>query len=148
PPSLRRLLSTQSSKVPPRDGGKMLRKLRHWFAFIGLGLSVLVCAAPGRAQSSGTVEGVVKDQSGAAIPNATVEIQNPVSHFTRSTTTDSEGKFRFTSVPFNPYHLVATASGFAPTAQDIDVRSVVTVPIGMTLKVASAETSVTVQSGA
>jgi hypothetical protein len=71
--------------------------------YLTLGLSAA-------AQTSGTVEGVVKDPSGAVVSSAAVEIHNPVSHFDRSTTTDSERKFRFTNVPFNPYHLSVTAS--------------------------------------
>src|ERR1700730_18240442 len=120
----------------------------RWFRFLALSLSILLLAPSDRAQSSGTIEGTVKDASGAAIPNATIEIHNPVSQFERSTTTDADGKFRFTSVPFNPYHLVVTASGFAGFAQDVDVRSVVTVSLTASLKVASAETSVTVQGEA
>jgi hypothetical protein len=111
-------------------------------------LTILFLAPSDRAQSSGTIEGAVKDASGAAIPNATVEIHNPVSQFQRSTTTDNDGKFRFTSVPFNPYHLTVTASGFAGFAQDVEVRSVVAANVTANLKVASAETSVTVQGEA
>jgi Carboxypeptidase regulatory-like domain len=120
----------------------------RWFRFLALSLSILFLAPSDRAQSSGTIEGSVKDASGAAIPNATVEIHNPVSQFERSTTTDTDGKFRFTSVPFNPYHLVVTASGFAGFSQDVDLRSVVTVSLTASLKVASAETSVIVQGEA
>src|ERR1700730_14715033 len=120
----------------------------RWFRFLALSLSILLLAPSDRAQSSGTIEGTVKDASGAAIPNATIEIHNPVSQFERSTTTDADGKFRFTSVPFNPYHLVVTANGFAGFSQDVDVRSVVTVSLTANLKVASAETSVTVQGEA
>src|SRR6202171_900326 len=120
----------------------------RWFRFLVLSLSILFLAPSDRAQSSGTIEGTVKDASGAAIPNATVEIHNPVSQFEHSTTTDNDGRFRFTSVPFNPYHLVVAASGFAGFSQDVDVRSVVAVNLTALLKVASAETSVTVQGEA
>jgi hypothetical protein len=59
-------------------------------------------ATPGRAQvgNSGSIAGIVKDQSGSAIGNASVEVMNPVSGFHRETTTDSDGAFRFTNVPF------------------------------------------------
>ena len=53
------------------------------------------------------------------------EIQNPVSQYTRTTTTDTAGKFTFPNVPFNPYHMTVNVAGFAPYAQDIDVRSAV-----------------------
>jgi hypothetical protein len=107
-------------------------------------ISCLVLALSAAAQQSGTVEGVVKDPSGAVVGGATVEIHNPVSHFQRSTTTDAEGKFRFTNVPFNPYHLSITASGFAPHAEDVDVRSLVTTTLVASLKVVGESTSVTV----
>jgi hypothetical protein len=106
--------------------------------------SCLMLSLSAAAQSSGTIEGVVKDPSDAVVPSATVEMHNPVSHFERSATTDSEGKFRFTNVPFNPYHLTVTASGFAPYTEDVDVRSLVTVSLTVSLKVAGEATSVTV----
>ena len=114
-------------------------------AFVFLGL-VFLFAGVGRAQSSGILDGTVQDASGGAVAGATVEIHNPVSHYDRSTTTDSEGKFRFANVPFNPYHLAATATGFATTSMDVDVRSAVPMSATVTLKVASAGTTVTVES--
>jgi hypothetical protein len=81
------------------------------------------------------------------VPGAKVEITNPVSHFHRETTTDSDGNFRFTNVPFNPYHLVVAASGFGSVSQDVDVRSTVPVNLPITLKVGSAaSTTVTVEA--
>jgi hypothetical protein len=54
-----------------------------------------------------------------------VEIKDPVSGYLRTTNTNSEGAFRFTNVPFNPYHLSVNANGFAAFARDVEVRSVV-----------------------
>ena len=75
------------------------------------------------------------DPTGAVVPNATVEIRNPVSDFERTATTDSAGKFSIPNVPFNPYHLTVTGPGFAPYAQDVDVRSIVPVNLNITLQV-------------
>src|SRR5438552_2270165 len=122
----------------------MLKNLGR-VAFVFLGLAFLF-AEVGRAQSSGILDGTVQDASGGAVAGATVEIHNPVSHYDRSTTTDSEGKFRFANVPFNPYHLAATATGFATTSMDGDVRSAGPMSATVTLKVASAGTTVTVES--
>jgi hypothetical protein len=119
------------------------------YGFLILSLSLLLFAVPARAQlgNSGSIEGVVKDQSGASVPGAKVEITNPVSSFHRESTTDSEGNFRFTNVPFNPYHLVVTASGFGSVSQDVDVRSTVPVNIPIAIKVGSAaSTTVTVEA--
>jgi Carboxypeptidase regulatory-like domain/TonB-dependent Receptor Plug Domain len=97
--------------------------------------------------SSATMNGTIVDPSGAVVPNATVEIHNPVSAFTRSTTTDESGKFSIPNIPFNPYHMTVTAAGFAPYAQDVDVRSSVPLNLKIGLKVEGSSTSVTVESG-
>jgi hypothetical protein len=124
----------------------MLDRFRS-YGFLILSLSLLLLAPLSRGQgNSGTIEGVVKDQSGASVPGAKVEIANPVSHYQRGTTTDTDGNFRFTNVPFNPYHLVVTASGFGSVSQDVDVRSTVPVNLPIALKVGSAATTVTVEA--
>src|SRR5262249_5475043 len=75
-------------------------------------------------------------------------IHNPVSQYERSTTTDSSGNFSFTNIPFNPYHLSVSVSGFAPHAEDVDVRSAVPITLKIGLRVAGAQTRITVEGGA
>lgn len=116
-------------------------------AFFALGLILFVVAASAQLGNSGSIEGVVKDPSGAAIVNATVEIKDPVSGYLRTTNTNSEGAFRFTNVPFNPYHLSVTADGFAPFAQDVQVRSSVPATVEVALKIETEATKVVVESG-
>ena len=114
----------------------------HVITLFAVGLAAL-------AQSGGnstSVTGTVLDPSGAVVPNAMVEIHNPVSQFSRTTVTDSSGKFSIPNVPFNPYHVSVTGSGFAPYAQDIEVRSVVPVNVSIVLKVAGSSESVTVEA--
>jgi hypothetical protein len=113
-----------------------------------LGLSFLLCATSVRAQlgNSGSIEGVVKDPSGGVVSNATVEVSNPVSGFKRETSTANDGSFRFTNVPFNPYHLVVTATGFNSYTQDLDVRSSVPTSLQIGLKVGTEVQSVTVEA--
>src|ERR1700751_5489280 len=113
---------------------------------------VFFCLALGfhaSAQSvgnSGSINGTVVDPTGAVVAKAMVEIHNPVSGFDRSTTTDASGKFEFTNIPFNPYHLVVTAEGFAATVQDVEPRSAVPVSVSIKLKVSGATTQVTVEA--
>jgi hypothetical protein len=123
---------------------KSLRAAFIFISFFALTLSSL-------AQSAGnstSVTGTVTDPSGAVVPNATVEIRNPVSGFERTATTDSSGRFAIPNVPFNPYHLKVTGQGFVPHSQDIDVRSVVPIVVSIPLKVESSAETVTVESGA
>jgi carboxypeptidase family protein len=114
---------------------------------------VFVCLlmVPGivNAQSnSGSISGTVADPSGAVVANAPVEIHNPVSGYLRTTATDSSGNFNFSNLPFNPYHLSVLAKGFAPYAQDVDVRSGVPVTVKLNLSVAGTSNTVTVEGGA
>jgi hypothetical protein len=96
------------------------------------------------AQSAGTVYGTVTDATGAIVPNATVAIENPVSGYTRTTTSDSQGRYQFTNLPLNPYHLVVTVKGFAPHSQDVDVRSSVPIALKSILAVGGESTVVEV----
>src|ERR1700736_3221850 len=123
----------------------MIRSIR-WIAWSALGFFLVFFAAPVKAQNSGSIDGVVKDPSGSSVPGAKVEISNPVSGFHRETATDTDGAFRFTNIPFNPYHLVVTATGFNSRSQDVDGRSTVPTGVQVTLKIGAAETSVTVEA--
>jgi len=112
------------------------------------GLVLFFAAAPAKAQSgnSGSIEGVVKDASGGVVAGATVEISYAVSGLHREITTESDGSFKFTNVPFNSYHLVVSAGGFASYTQDVEVRAGVPVTVQIALKVGTAVQTVTVEA--
>lgn len=116
------------------------------FVVLGLSLFLFVFGAAAQIGNSGSIEGVVKDSSGAAIVGATVEITNVVSGYARTTTTSGDGTFRYANVPFNPYHMAVTANQFATFTQDVDVRSGVPTKVDVILKVGTEVTSVTVES--
>ncbi|MGH9759407.1 MAG: carboxypeptidase regulatory-like domain-containing protein, partial [Blastocatellia bacterium] len=118
-------------------------------AVLLFGVSSLGIASVSNAQTgnSASISGIVMDLSGGAVANATVTIDNPVSEFNRSAVTDKNGAFSFPNVPYNPYHLSVTAAGFAPYAQDVEVRSSVPLDVKITLGVAGTSTTVTVEGG-
>ncbi len=109
-------------------------------------LTLSLCAWNCFGQSAGTVRGSVVDPSGAVIVSATVEIQNPVSQYSRTTQTDANGNFEFTNVPYNNYHATATSSGFQLAEQDIDVRSAIALAVKFTLKIKTGTENVTVMA--
>jgi hypothetical protein len=122
----------------------------HFSARLALTVSLFVLCTliTGHAQSvgnSGSIEGSVVDPTGAVVPNAKVEIRNPISGFDRTAVTDSAGKFEFTNLPFNPYHLSVSADGFNAKAQDVEPRSSVPINLTVTLQVAGSNTVVTVE---
>src|SRR6202165_4958852 len=125
----------------------MLKRLSTTVVFV-LGLVLFVAAGPANAQlgNAGSIEGVVRDSSGVVVAGGKGDINFPVTGYQRETTTGSDGTFRFSNVPFNPYHLVVTAPGFASYTQDVDVRSSVPASIQIELKVGTAATSITVEA--
>jgi hypothetical protein len=96
--------------------------------------------------TSGSINGTVVDPSGAVVANAKVEIHNPVSGYSRTSTTDGKGTFSFPNVPFNPYHMTVTAQGFAQNVQDVEVRSVVPSDIKISLQVTGSSETVNVEA--
>ena len=112
-------------------------------------LAIFFCATAalfGQSRSYTSLGGSVLDPSGAVVAGATIEIENPVSQFQKTATTDSAGTFTISNIPFNPYHLTITAPGFAPYSQDVDLRSPVPISLKINLQLATAVQSVTVES--
>jgi len=123
---------------------------KGWRAAAIVAVGAVLSAGAANAQSGGTssgISGTVLDPSGAVVANATVEIHNAVSGFDRTTTTDTNGRFSFPNVPFNPYHMTVTAPGFAQTAQDVEIRSALGVNVKVNLAVAGSSEAVTVEAG-
>jgi len=118
----------------------MMRYARVTLTWLAVGLSCGVLSyAQSSGSSSGTIRGSVLDPSGAAIKGAVVEIQNPVSQLNRSTATDAQGNFAFANVPFNNYHLSASASGFQVGVQDVNVRTSVPVELKINLQLGESK---------
>lgn len=65
------------------------------------------------AQTTGSLTGHVRDQSGAAIPGATVEVRSPSLQGARVAASDSQGAYRFSVLPPGDYTASFSLSGFA-----------------------------------
>ncbi len=111
-------------------------------------VSLFPRVAAAQTGNSSSISGTVLDPSGAVVTGADVTIQDPVSGYERSATTDKSGNFNFPNVPLNPYHLTVTAKGFSPYVQDVEVRSAVPLSLKINMQLASASTTVTVQAEA
>ncbi len=128
----------------------MRTSLRRAAVFIFLGIFAGGCCdLPAEAQagtSSGTITGTVADPTGAVVPGATVTIQNPVSQYERTATTDTGGHFQFSNVPYNSYHMTVTMKGFGTFVQDVGVHASTPITVPVTLSVGAAATTVEVTS--
>lgn len=118
-------------------------RLGRWL-FLALGLTA---AAPLLADGSlfGTLSGRIKDESGAALPGASVELISADQGFRRSVTTDAAGSFHFALLPPGRYTVRASLASFENfESNDNVVTAEKTTTVNATLKLAAAAETVTV----
>ena len=89
--------------------------------------ALLVCLIPGWAQTTTTLTGSVVDPSGAAVPNATLVLENLGTRATRDTKSDDQGRYLFPQVVPGNYRLTGKAAGFADV-QVNEIRLLVATP--------------------
>ncbi len=67
--------------------------------------------------STGQIVGTVKDPQGAAVPNATVTVNNIATGLTQTLTTNNDGIFRAVLLPVGDYTVKVRAQGFGEFTQ-------------------------------
>jgi len=92
----------------------------------------------------GTVQGTVKDPTGALVRDANVTITQPHTRYSQTAKTDQQGSFKLVNVPFNTYKVQAEAPGFQPVEQSIDLESTIPENLDLSLSVTGATADVTV----
>jgi hypothetical protein len=110
------------------------------FLYMALGL---LLAAPVLAQvSSGNIFGTVTDEQGAVLAGVTVTLSGDLG--TRTTTSGTNGEFRFLALDNGAYKLTVGLTGFAKLTREVRVTTAENVNLNFTLKVASVEETVQV----
>jgi len=110
-------------------------------------LTLLASAASSQDITSGTIQGIVSDEQGAVIPGAVVEARNVDTNFTRTFTTDSDGRFVLLSMPPGRYVVSAAKSGFSKLNQEnVDLTVGRQLSLDMVLKVSGVAGEVTISS--
>jgi hypothetical protein len=94
---------------------------------------------------TGTIEGVIKDTSGAVVPTAAVTATNTGTNATYVATADSEGAFSIRLLPVGVYNLTVSVAGFKRyDALGIRVQVSETSRVDLTLQVGATTESVDV----
>src|SRR5512138_1287284 len=96
----------------------------------------------------GSLQGVVKDPTGALVPDAKVTVTQPVTGYRQTVQTDAQGSFKLVNVPFNTYKVRVEAPGFQPAEQSVDLESTIPVNVDLALSLEQASVSVTVSTDA
>jgi len=108
---------------------------------IGLALAVaLLLVAPlAVAQTTGTIEGVVTDQNGGALPGVTVELSSAALQGARTATTGTDGRFRFVSLNPGQYKVSGNLSGFGVVQKTATVALDATATVNLQMQLAAKE---------
>src|SRR5437867_2927887 len=120
-----------------------VRCLSTALAFL-LGGTLLVAPLRGQDITKGSIAGVVRDATGAVVPNTEVRLHSPYGD--RVTTTGTAGGFVFANlVPGTGYEVSVEKSGFAPAkASNITVSVNSRSTVDLTLQVGAISATVEV----
>ena len=126
---------------------KLLRRfVRGSFLLIA---GIVLSATPGYCQFNSSIEGVVTDTSGAAVPNAAVELTRTETGVKQTVTANESGNFTFPTISAGNYMLTVTAAGFDKAVTNnivLEPSQVRSVPVH--LAIGKVETAVEVSAGA
>ena len=86
-------------------------------SFMLLSIVGLIAPSAVAQQATANVTGLVKDQSGAAVASAQVELTNVSTGVMRKTASNTDGVYNFPSVVPGSYSMQVSASGFSAVSQ-------------------------------
>src|SRR3954468_22468843 len=100
-------------------------------------------------ETTGGIQGTVKDPSGAVVSGATVTLSSPALIGKKTATTDSAGNYHIEQLPPGIYSITTSAPGFSPeTQQNLRIQTGALPNINFSLKVGQAEQTVEVNAEA
>jgi hypothetical protein len=122
---------------------------RHVAAAIVLLGCLLLCGTAAAQSTFGSIRGVAEDESGAAIPDATVTLHSLDTNADRVVKTNESGEYALENVLAGKYSLQGSHDGFSNTViNDIALTARQESRYILTLKVAAQAQTVEVTSGA
>jgi hypothetical protein len=115
-------------------------------------LLLLLVPAAVFAQSqatTGVIEGIVSDATGAPLPGVTMTLRNIETNYTQNLVTDSSGRYRGVLLPLGKYEVTASLEGFASrTLRGFDLGVGQTLTANMSLSQATVSESIVVTAEA
>lgn len=83
-------------------------------------LAARIFAVSGWADVTGTILGVVRDQSGGVVPNVEIKATHLETNQTRPTRTDTAGEYRILALPAGKYRIEAAAEMLKDCTHSLD----------------------------
>ncbi len=100
------------------------------------------------AANTGQIVGQVLDQSGASVAGAEVTVRNKDTNFSRSTTTDTAGRYAASYLSLGRYEVTVRAAGFETPSREAFVTMGSTISTNFNLSVGGTSESVEVTADA
>ena len=142
-----RMTSAKLASSHKRKSRGLMQRLTCRFFF--LCSLVLIASASLMADVTGSIQGYVRDSSGAVITGARVTVTETATNFQRETNTDSQGAYTFLALPPGHYRINASITGFRQaTLNDIDLRVNDELRYDLTLAVGATQDTVSVEANA
>ena len=107
--------------------------------------TMFTCALAWGQFQSGSVVGVVRDQSQAPVPAAAVEIRSQTTNVARQLTTSSAGEYNFVSLPPDKYKITVRHEGFREQARELELSVGQRLEADFALALGSVNEQVTVE---
>ena len=122
---------------------------KGWTLVLCLLVAAIFVATTFAQETTGGMQGTVKDQQGAVVSGATVEVTSPALIGVKKVETDASGYYRFANLPPGPYTISVTAKGFRALKQTGLTLEVGKLPtVDLALQVGATEQTVEVSSAA
>ena len=120
-----------------------MKRLTAVSAVVMLAFSVLSWGQ----SSTSSLRGIVSDPQGAVVVGAKVNLSNPSTGFSQSTTTDNLGTYQFLQIPPGTYTLTVSMARFATMKQEnLELQVNVPATANVTMKVMAEASVIDVQS--
>jgi Carboxypeptidase regulatory-like domain len=118
-----------------------MRRTQLCLLLLVLGIASAVAQVP-----TGTISGVVQDESGAIIPTAPVTITNKATGAPRNLVSGADGTYSATLLSAGSYEVKSTVPGFRTIVRDAEVATGSTTTVDLRLQVGQSKDVVTVEA--
>ncbi len=132
----------------------MIQSSWRWSKVVAFGFAVvgfLAAGAPAAlAQQAAGISGVVRDESGLAMPGVTVEAASPaLIEKTRAAVTDGEGRYSIVDLRPGTYSVTFSLEGFSTVKREgIELPTGFTATVNVAMQVGSLQETITVSGAA
>ena len=127
------------------------RRVRAWFGLVLAVWVALVAATPaayGQTGNTGSIDGAVRDDTGAALPGVRLTLSSPALQVPRTTESGPEGLYRFGDINVGVYSLRAELDGFQVVVREgLQISAAFAARVNLNMAIGSLTETVTV-SGA